>query len=216
MVFTKDRALPGHSLTRTPYTNTTSEHQPQLLILRSPPSHRLLMSEPSPPSFMFPRVSPLSHHPSTTQSPGSHCGILTRSWSRRSLCLALSEVRVPRVYCSGVADPSEAVAAGSQSPWLSLYLGHSSPAVTAPHFPGCHNPLTGPAGACPRKQTLPRGSLPQLSRDRVRSDSFLAPRHRLSKSNRLRGDARETSDRTAGRKSRLPPALLSIPPPPRL
>lgn len=156
--------------------------------------------------------------PSVTlsQPPGSHCCILTRSWSRRSLCLVLSEVRVPRIYWPGVADPSQAATPGSQSSWLSLYLGHSrlllhAPlAVTDPLF--SPRPLTVPARVCSRKHTLPRGSLPQFPRAPVPSDSFPAPRHRPAKSNRLRGDARETSDRTADRKSRLPPTHLSIPP----
>lgn len=151
---------------------------------------------------MVPPVNPLSHYPSISQSPGSHCCILTRSWSRRSLCLALSEVRVPRIYCSGGRRPLT-----SGHPLVTVLLAvidlghsslllHTSLAVTDPLFsPG---PLTVPARHCPHKHPLPRVSLPQLLQAPVPSDSFPAPRHRLAKSNRLRGDARETSDRDCG------------------
>lgn len=212
------------SLTHTLYTNTTADHHPQFLILHSPPSQpskSLLVGEralAAAASWSLGSIPSVTIHRSD-QSPGSHCCILTRSWSRRSLCLVLSEVRVPRIYCSG----------GSQTPHKRPPLGHSplgchctsvtvascftlSLAVTDPLF--SRSPLTLPARLCPRKApTTPSFLTSNSSGLRSPSDPFPAPRHRLAKSNRLRGDARETSDRTADRKSRLPPALLSRPPP---
>lgn len=110
------------------------------------------------------------------RAPGSHGCILTRSWSRRSLCLVLSEARVPGIYCPGVADPSPAASPGSQSSWLSPYLGHSSPAAspcfTLPCLSPTYSSVTTPSRSRPAfvhaSNTLPPG-VPYRGSPRLRS-----------------------------------------------
>lgn len=115
----KDLCPVTHSLTLC--TNTTSEHHPQFLILHSSPS------QPSKSLLVGERALAVAASWSLGQSPqslsmishsrGSHCCILTRSWSRRSLCLVLSEVRVPRIYCSGGRRSLT-----SGHPWVTVLL----------------------------------------------------------------------------------------------
>lgn len=197
-----------HSLTpHTRSTHTTSEHHPQFLILHSSPSQpskSLLVGEralAAAASWSLRSIPSVTIHRSVSPR------VVTAAYLLGHGPVAASASRSPRseslaFTAPGVADPSQAATPGSQSSWLSLYLGHSSLllhtslAVTDPLFsPG---PLTVPARHCPHKHPLPRISLPQLLQAPVPSDSFPAPRHRRAKSNRLRGDARETSDRDCG------------------
>jgi hypothetical protein len=211
------------SFTHTLYTNTSAKHHPQFLILHSPPSQpskSLLVGEralAAAASWSLGSIPSVTIHRSVSPRVVTAAYLLghgpvaaSASCSPRSESLAFT--------APGVTDPSQAATPGSQSSWLSLYLGHSS--LLLHTFPSCHWPTLQsqpPHAPSPplSSQSTHYPEFPYLNSSRLRSpsDPFPAPRHRLAKSNGLRGDARETSDRTADRKSRLPPALLSMPPP---
>lgn len=163
--------MPGYSLNHTLYTNTISEHHPQFLILHSSPSQpskSLLVGEralAAAASWSLGSIPSVTIHRSVSPRVVTAAYLLghglvaaSASCSPRSESLAFT--------APGVADPSQAATPGSQSTWLSLYLGHSSLllhtslAVTDPVF--SHSSLMVPARLYPRKHSLPRVSLPQL------------------------------------------------------
>lgn len=160
--------MPGHSLTHTLDTNTTSERHPQFLILHSSPSQpskSLLVGERALAAAASWSIPSVTIHRSVSPRVVTAAYLLghglvaaSASCSPRSESLAFT--------APGIADPSQAATPGSQSSWLSLYLGHSSLllhtslAVTDPLF--SHSPLPVPARLCPSRHPLPRVSLPQL------------------------------------------------------